>query len=236
MDLNSILQLYGKFGPFFLCTVVLKDAWFRNKSAMNRPHVVPQFMFRFVPTVALTAGDSSGFWLCHERIPPWMFAGLRIDSGVIFLRILLIACKWNQSFKLLTNVMTAQNPSVYITPLESLDESTFRAIGFHKLMVPALPYSENGMGRQTCPRATCSCFVCCWECLSSAGSVGANFHRDASRANFTYRESTSSPSLSPAARLIRPLLQPTCRRWPRERTRSAIPISRPMPVSAGRLD
>ncbi len=63
---------------------MLKDAWFRNKPAMNRPHVFPQFMFRFVPTVALTAGDSSGFWLCHERIPPGMFAGLRIDKRCDF--------------------------------------------------------------------------------------------------------------------------------------------------------
>ena len=84
MDLNSILQLYGKFGPFFLCTVMLKDTWFRNEPAMNHPHVFPQFMFRFVPTVALAAGDSSGFWLCHERIPPWMFAGLRIDKRCDF--------------------------------------------------------------------------------------------------------------------------------------------------------
>jgi hypothetical protein len=36
---------------------------------------------------------------------------------------------------------------------EWLDESTFRAIGFHKLMAPVLPYSENGMWRKSCPRA-----------------------------------------------------------------------------------
>ena len=36
-----------------------------------------------------------------------------------------------------------------VTRLESLDESTFRAIGSHKSMVPALSYSENGMWRQT---------------------------------------------------------------------------------------
>src|SRR6266446_4778211 len=37
---------------------------------MNRLHVVAQFTFRIVPTVAYTTGDSSQLWLCHERLPP----------------------------------------------------------------------------------------------------------------------------------------------------------------------
>src|SRR6267142_319225 len=37
---------------------------------MNRLHVIAQFTFRIVPTVAYTTGDSSQLWLCHERLPP----------------------------------------------------------------------------------------------------------------------------------------------------------------------
>src|SRR6266404_3521260 len=37
---------------------------------MNRLHVVAQFTFRIVPTVAYTTGDSNQLWLCHERLPP----------------------------------------------------------------------------------------------------------------------------------------------------------------------
>jgi hypothetical protein len=32
--------------------------------------VVAQFTFRIVKSVALTTGDSSHLWLCHERLPP----------------------------------------------------------------------------------------------------------------------------------------------------------------------
>jgi hypothetical protein len=37
---------------------------------MSRLHVVAQFTFRIVTSVALTTGDSSQLWLCHERLPP----------------------------------------------------------------------------------------------------------------------------------------------------------------------
>src|ERR1017187_10802800 len=43
---------------------------------MSRLHVVEQFTFGVVPTVALTTGDSSHLWLCHIafllslRLPP----------------------------------------------------------------------------------------------------------------------------------------------------------------------
>jgi hypothetical protein len=37
---------------------------------MSRLHVVAHFTFRIVKSVALTTGDSSQSWLCHERLPP----------------------------------------------------------------------------------------------------------------------------------------------------------------------
>jgi hypothetical protein len=53
---------------------MLERTLFWGKSAMGRPHVVAQFMFRIVPTVALITGDSGDLWLGHVNLPPKIFA------------------------------------------------------------------------------------------------------------------------------------------------------------------
>jgi hypothetical protein len=49
---------------------LLEGASFWDNPAMSRLHVVPQFTFRIVPTVAYTTGDSSHLRLCHVGLPP----------------------------------------------------------------------------------------------------------------------------------------------------------------------
>jgi hypothetical protein len=49
---------------------MLESTLFRDKPTMSRLHVIAQFTFRIVPTVALTTDNSSCLWLCHEGLPP----------------------------------------------------------------------------------------------------------------------------------------------------------------------
>jgi hypothetical protein len=88
------ITAYRKFGLFFLChtKLILKAIWlcngmpertlFWDRPAMSRPHMIPEFMFRSVPTVALTAVDSSHLWLCHLSLPPKLSPAKRAQGLV----------------------------------------------------------------------------------------------------------------------------------------------------------
>jgi len=76
------VSAYRKFGSFFfchtklifkaiwLCTGMPEGALFWDRPAVGRPHMIPEFMFRIVPTIALTAVNSSHLLLCHVSSPP----------------------------------------------------------------------------------------------------------------------------------------------------------------------
>ena len=115
------------------------------------------------------------------------------------------------------------------------DQSVFRVIRLHKLMVRALASSENGMRRRLCPRAAPFFFAPCSECSSSAGSRGESSHHHANPAKASLRSSSSSRLLSRPTRLTRPRRPPICRPSPQMKARSAIPIFYRAPVSAASL-
>jgi hypothetical protein len=65
-------------------------------------HVVAQFTFRIVPTVAFTTGDSSHLWLCHVGLPPQ-------SSLVSYLRTRRAGGEGNRSFTLWKDVTAVEN-------------------------------------------------------------------------------------------------------------------------------
>jgi hypothetical protein len=77
---------------------------------MSRLHVVAQFTFRIVPSVALTTGDSSHLWLCHVGLPPKSSLDFfnRANSTILSQDI-PNGGKGNRSFMLWKNVMAVEN-------------------------------------------------------------------------------------------------------------------------------
>src|ERR1700747_2005035 len=114
-------------------------------------------------------------------------------------------------------------------------DSAFRIIGCPQIHGPVAFLQENENRRPYCLPAGLFSFVCCLEGCSRDGSSGAGDHRSRHLAKRRGQWLRSSRLTLPAGHLIPTALHPKCRPLPREKRRSAIPISCPPPTLQGRL-